>query len=151
MPGGQPDAYELIAPIFNAIAAKVDGEPCSTYIGTDGAGHYVKMVHNGIEYGDMQLISEAYFLLKEILGLSAAELHEVFSDWNKGELDSYLIEITADIFTKKIRKPANLSLTSSWTQPARKAPVSGRARTPSTSVSQHRRSPKLSLPAACPR
>jgi len=101
MPGGQPDAYELIAPIFNAIAAKVDGEPCSTYIGTDGAGHYVKMVHNGIEYGDMQLISEAYFLLKEILGLSAAELHEVFSDWNKGELDSYLIEITADIFTKK--------------------------------------------------
>ena len=101
MPGGQPDAYELIAPIFNAIAAKVNGEPCSTYIGADGAGHYVKMVHNGIEYGDMQLITEAYFLLKEILGLTAAELHEVFSDWNKGELDSYLIEITADIFTKK--------------------------------------------------
>ena len=101
MPGGQPDAYELIAPIFNAIAAKVDGEPCSTYIGANGAGHYVKMVHNGIEYGDMQLISEAYFLLKEILGLSAEELHEVFADWNTGELDSYLIEITADIFTKK--------------------------------------------------
>jgi len=76
MPGGQPDAYELIAPIFNAIAAKVDGEPCSTYIGTDGAGHYVKMVHNGIEYGDMQLISEAYFSPKrKSLGLSAAELH----------------------------------------------------------------------------
>ncbi len=101
MPGGQPDAYELIAPIFNAIAAKVEGEPCSTYIGANGAGHYVKMVHNGIEYGDMQLISEAYFLLKEILGLSADELHEVFADWNTGELDSYLIEITADIFTKK--------------------------------------------------
>ncbi|MDD2534048.1 MAG: NADP-dependent phosphogluconate dehydrogenase [Eubacteriales bacterium] len=100
MPGGQPDAYELIAPIFNAIAAQVEGEPCSTYIGANGAGHYVKMVHNGIEYGDMQLISEAYFLLKEILGLNAEELHEVFTDWNTGELDSYLIEITADIFTK---------------------------------------------------
>jgi 6-phosphogluconate dehydrogenase len=100
MPGGQPEAYELIAPIFNAIAAKVNGEPCSTYIGANGAGHYVKMVHNGIEYGDMQLITEAYFLLKHALGLSAAELHEVFADWNKGELDSYLIEITADIFTK---------------------------------------------------
>jgi 6-phosphogluconate dehydrogenase len=100
MPGGQPDAYELIAPIFNAIAAKVEGEPCSTYIGANGAGHYVKMVHNGIEYGDMQLISEAYFLLKEILGLSAQEMHDVFAEWNKGELDSYLIEITADIFTK---------------------------------------------------
>jgi 6-phosphogluconate dehydrogenase len=131
MPGGQPDAYDLIAPIFNAIAAKVDGEPCSTYIGADGAGHYVKMVHNGIEYGDMQLITEAYFLLKEILGLTAAELHEVFSDWNKGELDSYLIEITADIFTKRIRTLANPSSTSSKTQPGRKALASGPARTPS--------------------
>lgn len=101
MPGGQPQAYEQIAPIFNSIAAQVNGEPCSTYIGADGAGHYVKMVHNGIEYGDMQLISEAYFLLKEILGLSADELHDVFAEWNKGELDSYLIEITADIFTKR--------------------------------------------------
>jgi 6-phosphogluconate dehydrogenase len=100
MPGGQKEAHELVRPIFEAIAAKVDGEPCTTYIGPDGAGHYVKMVHNGIEYGDMQLIAEAYFLLKHVLGLNAQELHEVFAEWNKGELDSYLIEITADIFTK---------------------------------------------------
>ncbi|MED3571731.1 NADP-dependent phosphogluconate dehydrogenase [Cytobacillus praedii] len=101
MPGGQKEAYELIAPIFKDISAKVNGEPCTTYIGPDGAGHYVKMVHNGIEYGDMQLISETYFLLKHVLGLGADELHDVFADWNKGELDSYLIEITADIFAKK--------------------------------------------------
>lgn len=101
MPGGQKEAHTLVAPIFEAIAAKVDGEACTTYIGPDGAGHYVKMVHNGIEYGDMQLISEAYFILKHVLGLNADELHEVFAEWNKGELDSYLIEITADIFTKK--------------------------------------------------
>lgn len=101
MPGGQKEAYDLVAPIFRDISAKVNGEPCTTYIGPDGAGHYVKMVHNGIEYGDMQLISESYFLLKHVLGLSADELHQVFSEWNKGELDSYLIEITADIFKKK--------------------------------------------------
>lgn len=100
MPGGQKEAYDLVEPIFNAIAAKVDGEPCSTYIGPSGAGHYVKMVHNGIEYGDMQLIAEAYFILKHVLGLDANEMHDVFTEWNKGELDSYLIEITADIFTK---------------------------------------------------
>lgn len=100
MPGGQKEAYELVEPIFQAISAKVDGEACSTYIGPDGAGHYVKMVHNGIEYGDMQLICEAYFMMKNILGLEANELHEVFAEWNKGELDSYLIEITADIFAK---------------------------------------------------
>lgn len=101
MPGGQKEAYDLMEPILNAIAAKVDGESCSTYIGPSGAGHYVKMVHNGIEYGDMQLIAEAYFIMKHALGLSSQELHEVFKDWNTGELDSYLIEITADIFTKK--------------------------------------------------
>jgi 6-phosphogluconate dehydrogenase len=101
MPGGQKDAYDLVAPIFKDIAAKVDGEACTTYIGSDGAGHYVKMVHNGIEYGDMQLISEAYFILRNVLGMNADELHETFAEWNKGELDSYLIEITADIFTKK--------------------------------------------------
>lgn len=100
MPGGQEDAYRLVEPILTAISANVDGEPCCTYIGSDGAGHYVKMVHNGIEYGDMQLISEAYFLLKNVLGLSAKELHEIFDEWNKGELDSYLIDITQDIFTK---------------------------------------------------
>ncbi|AYV66990.1 6-phosphogluconate dehydrogenase [Niallia circulans] len=100
MPGGQKEAYELVAPIFRDISAKVNDEPCTTYIGPDGAGHYVKMVHNGIEYGDMQLICEAYFIMKHVLGLEAQELHEVFAEWNKGELDSYLIEITADIFTK---------------------------------------------------
>lgn len=100
MPGGPKEAYEQVQPILDAISAKVDGTPCSTYMGPDGAGHYVKMVHNGIEYGDMQLISEAYFIMKHALGLTAQELHEIFSEWNKGELDSYLIEITADIFTK---------------------------------------------------
>ncbi|PAV30607.1 phosphogluconate dehydrogenase (NADP(+)-dependent, decarboxylating) [Virgibacillus profundi] len=101
MPGGQKEAYELVAPIFEAISAKVDGDPCVTYIGPNGAGHFVKMVHNGIEYGDMQLIAEAYYILKHVLGMDTQELHEVFTEWNKGELDSYLIEITADIFTKK--------------------------------------------------
>ncbi|HOT91035.1 MAG TPA: NADP-dependent phosphogluconate dehydrogenase [Anaerolineae bacterium] len=105
MPGGQPEAWLLVKPIFEAIAAKVEGEdgelePCVSYIGPRGAGHYVKMVHNGIEYGDMQLIAEAYDVLSRGLGLTAAELHTVFSAWNTGELQSYLIEITADIFTK---------------------------------------------------
>jgi 6-phosphogluconate dehydrogenase len=100
MPGGQKDAYELVEPILTAISAKVNGEPCSTYIGEDGAGHYVKMVHNGIEYGDMQLIGEAYQLLKDVLNLNTSELHDIFSEWNRGELNSYLIEITADIFSK---------------------------------------------------
>ncbi|OWO84402.1 phosphogluconate dehydrogenase (NADP(+)-dependent, decarboxylating) [Photorhabdus luminescens] len=101
MPGGQKEAYELVAPILQEIAAKAEGEPCVAYIGPDGAGHYVKMVHNGIEYGDMQLIAEAYSLLKNALNLSNEELSEIFTDWNNGELSSYLIEITADIFRKK--------------------------------------------------
>ena len=100
MPGGQKSAYELVEPILTAISAKVDGDPCCTYIGEEGAGHYVKMVHNGIEYGDMQLIGEAYHLLKDVLGVGTSELHEIFTEWNNGELDSYLIEITADIFSK---------------------------------------------------
>ncbi|OBZ14576.1 phosphogluconate dehydrogenase (NADP(+)-dependent, decarboxylating) [Bacillus sp. FJAT-27264] len=100
MPGGQESAYKLVEPILTAISAKVDGEACSTYIGPDGAGHYVKMVHNGIEYGDMQLICEAYQLLKDVLGVDAKELHSIFKDWNSGELDSYLIEITTDIFAQ---------------------------------------------------
>jgi 6-phosphogluconate dehydrogenase len=100
MPGGQPEAWEAVKPIFTAIAAKVNGDPCVTYIGPRGSGHYVKMVHNGIEYGDMQLIAESYDIMKRIGGLSAAELHRVFAEWNQGELESYLIEITADIFAK---------------------------------------------------
>src|SRR3954454_6282739 len=99
MPGGSIAAWPLVKDIFQAIAAKTpDGEPCCEWMGPDGAGHYVKMVHNGIEYGDMQLICEAYQLMKDRLGLTAAELHDVFGKWNKGVLDSYLIEITRDIF-----------------------------------------------------
>ena len=102
MPGGNPAAWPRVKEIFQAIAAKVeDGTPCCDWVGEDGAGHYVKMVHNGIEYGDMQLICEAYHLLKEGIGLSAAELHDVFDEWNRGELDSFLIEITSQIFAKK--------------------------------------------------
>jgi 6-phosphogluconate dehydrogenase len=101
MPGGNPAAWPLVKEIFQAIAAKVeDGTPCCDWVGEDGAGHYVKMVHNGIEYGDMQLICEAYQLLREGLGLSPAELSDTFTEWNKGELDSFLIEITAEIFAK---------------------------------------------------
>ncbi|APB31011.1 NADP-dependent phosphogluconate dehydrogenase [Vagococcus teuberi] len=102
MPGGQKEAYELVAPIFEQIAAKAeDGEPCVTYIGPNGAGHYVKMVHNGIEYGDMQLIAESYDILTRVLGLSVEEVAAIFKEWNTGELDSYLIEITSDILTRK--------------------------------------------------
>jgi 6-phosphogluconate dehydrogenase len=102
MPGGNPAAWPHVKEIFQSIAAKVeDGSPCCDWVGENGAGHYVKMVHNGIEYGDMQLIGEAYHLLREGLGLNSDELHQVFADWNKGELDSFLIEITSDIFTHK--------------------------------------------------
>jgi 6-phosphogluconate dehydrogenase len=102
MPGGSSAAWPSIKPIFQAIAAKVeDGTPCCDWVGSDGAGHFVKMVHNGIEYGDMQLICEAYQLMKDLLGMSADEMHEVFNEWNKGELESYLIEITRDILAYK--------------------------------------------------
>ncbi|CAM4155167.1 NADP-dependent phosphogluconate dehydrogenase [Listeria booriae] len=101
MPGGQRKAYDLVAPILQEIAAVADGEACVTYIGPDGAGHYVKMVHNGIEYGDMQLIAEAYTILKQIGGLTNDELADVFTEWNDGELDSYLIEITKNIVKTK--------------------------------------------------
>ena len=98
MPGGSPEAWQHLKPIFQSIAAKVeDGTPCCDWVGEDGAGHFVKMVHNGIEYGDMQLICEAYQIMKELLGMSAREMHEVFRKWNTGILDSYLIEITRDI------------------------------------------------------
>ena len=119
MPGGDPAAYKELEPIWNAVAAKVDaatgvpltgaapgkpivgGVPCATYIGENGAGHYVKMVHNGIEYGDMQMICEAYSLMQGLLGLKPAEMGEIFSQWNKGALDSFLVEITADILKQK--------------------------------------------------
>jgi 6-phosphogluconate dehydrogenase len=102
MPGGSVEAWHHVKPIFQAIAAKVeDGTPCCDWVGSDGAGHFVKMVHNGIEYGDMQLICEAYQIMKELLGLTAGEMHEVFRKWNEGPLDSYLIEITRDILDFK--------------------------------------------------
>jgi 6-phosphogluconate dehydrogenase len=102
MPGGSPAAWPHVKPIFQAIAAKVgDGTPCCDWVGEQGAGHYVKMVHNGIEYGDMQLICEAYNIMKNGLGMSADEMHLVFKQWNEGELESYLIEITRDILAFK--------------------------------------------------
>src|ERR1043165_5636140 len=108
MPGGSRESWDIIAPIFRKLAAQVDGEPCCRYMGPDGVGHYVKMVHNGIEYGDIQLICEAYAILKDILGVDAPQLADIFADWNKGELESYLIEITSKIFRKmdpETRKP----------------------------------------------
>ncbi|MBQ9510658.1 MAG: decarboxylating NADP(+)-dependent phosphogluconate dehydrogenase [Clostridia bacterium] len=102
MPGGSPAAWQHVKPIFQAICAKVeDGSPCCDWVGENGAGHFVKMVHNGIEYGDMQLICEAYQLMRDYVGLSDDEMHDVFAEWNKGELDSYLIEITRDILAYK--------------------------------------------------
>src|SRR5499427_346078 len=100
MPGGSRESWEIISPIYRKIAAQVDGEPCCRYMGPDGAGHYVKMVHNGIEYGDMQLICEAYAILKDVVGMDNKELADTFTEWNKGELDSYLIDITSQIFRK---------------------------------------------------
>ena len=101
MPGGDPEAWPLVKDIFQSIAAKVDGEPCCQWVGQDGAGHFVKMVHNGIEYGDMQLICEVYALMENALGMSCDDMHKVFKQWNDGVLDSYLIEITADILAMK--------------------------------------------------
>jgi 6-phosphogluconate dehydrogenase len=102
MPGGSRAAWEAVQPIFQSIAARVeDGSPCCDWVGQGGAGHFVKMVHNGIEYGDMQLICEVYFIMKHLLGMTNEEMHSVFAEWNRGELNSYLIEITADILAKK--------------------------------------------------
>jgi len=100
MPGGPKDAYDLLEPLLKKSAAQVDDGPCVSYIGPHGAGHYVKMVHNGIEYGDMELICETYDIMKRGLGLTAQEMHDIFAEWNEGELKSYLVEITRDIFAK---------------------------------------------------
>ena len=125
MPGGSPAAWPLVKDIFQSICAHVDGAPCCDWVGEGGAGHFVKMVHNGIEYGDMQLICEAYQLMKDYLGMSAAEMHQVFAGWNQGELDSYLIEITRDILdyadedgapiVEKILDTAGQKGTGKWT------------------------------------
>ncbi len=101
MPGGSAQAYEFVRPIFEAISAKTNSGPCVTHCGPDGAGHFVKMVHNGIEYGDMQLIAESYDILRKVLGIQAAEMGQIFTEWNKGILDSFLIELTAKVFTVK--------------------------------------------------
>lgn len=102
MPGGQKEAYDLVSPILEQIAAKAkDGQPCVTYVGPNGAGHYVKMVHNGIEYGDMELIAESYNLMRNVLQMSTEEIADTFNEWKQGELSSYLIDITADILTRK--------------------------------------------------
>jgi 6-phosphogluconate dehydrogenase len=125
MPGGSPSAWEDVKPIFQKISAKVDdGAPCCEWVGENGAGHFIKMVHNGIEYGDMQLITEAYHIMKELLGMNADEMHEVFKEWNEGILDSYLIEITRDILgykedgealVEKILDTAGQKGTGKWT------------------------------------
>ncbi len=125
MPGGSKEGWEAIAPIYTKIAAVAEGEACCRHMGPDGAGHYVKMVHNGIEYGDMQLICEAYAILKAALNLSAAEFHAIFKEWNSGVLNSFLIEITEHIFTKVDPRRASRSSTSSSTRPARRARASG--------------------------
>ncbi|MDY5139365.1 NADP-dependent phosphogluconate dehydrogenase, partial [Actinotignum timonense] len=101
MPGGTRESYDRLGPMFEAIAARKNGEPCCTYVGPNGAGHFVKMVHNGIEYADMQLIAEAYDLMRTALGMSAAEIGDVFERWNSTELDSYLIEITAEVLRQR--------------------------------------------------
>lgn len=101
MPGGTEESYKTLGPILSSIAAVAEGEPCVTHVGTDGAGHFVKMIHNGIEYADMQLIAEAYDLLRNVAGLSVEEIADVFTEWNKGELESYLIEITAEVLRQK--------------------------------------------------
>lgn len=125
MPGGSPAAWDAVKPIFQGISAKVeDGTPCCDWVGEDGAGHFVKMVHNGIEYGDMQLICEAYQIMKELLGMTPDEMHDVFDEWNKTELDSYLVEITRDILgykengeplVEKILDTAGQKGTGKWT------------------------------------
>ena len=104
MPGGSRESYESLGPLLENISAKVDGTPCCTYVGPDGAGHFVKMVHNGIEYADMQLIAEAYDLIRQGTGKSAAEIAEIFTDWNSGDLESFLIEITAEVLAQSTRE-----------------------------------------------
>jgi 6-phosphogluconate dehydrogenase len=128
MPGGSPAAWPHVKPIFQAVSAKTNGEPCCDWVGSDGAGHYVKMVHNGIEYGDMQLICEAYQLMRDALGMNAQDMHQTLAEWNKGRLDSYLIEITRDILgfkdadgspiVEKILDTAGQKGTGKWTSVA---------------------------------
>jgi 6-phosphogluconate dehydrogenase len=133
MPGGDKEAYAYLRPVLEAIAAKADGKACVAYVGNGAAGHYVKMVHNGIEYAMMQLISEAYDILKRSGGFSNQDLHYTFAKWNSGSLQSFLIQITAEIFRTQDSDSTGANgtwLILSWTKPAPKAPVNGRHRRP---------------------
>ena len=126
MPGGPKEAYERVRPVLEAVAARVNGDPCVTWLGPGSAGHFVKMVHNGIEYGVMQLLAEAYDLMKRGLGMNDDEMGEAYALWNKGELNGYLVEITSHIFSQsRTKRPANGSSTKSSTWPSRKAPACG--------------------------
>ena len=128
MPGGTMEAWEIVKPIYTTIAAQVEGEACAATWVRDGAGHYVKMVHNGIEYGDMQLITEAYAILKDVLGMKPDELATIFEEWNKGKLDSFLIELTGRFSCARMTAAtASTSWTRSSTRPARKARANGRS------------------------
>ena len=131
MPGGSPAAWQYVKPIFQSICAVADGSPCCDWVGENGAGHFVKMVHNGIEYGDIQLICEAYQIMRDYLGMTADEMHEVFESWRSSDLSSYLIDITADILAYKDEDGEPL-VDKILTPPARKAPASGRPSPPST-------------------
>ena len=151
MPGGSTESYQSLGPMLETISAHVDGIPCCTHIGPDGAGHFVKMVHNGIEYADMQLIAEAYDLLRHGVGFEPAQIAEVFRTWNTGRLDSYLIEITAEVLAHtRPKPPESPSWTSCSTRPSRRAPAAGPCRTPSTWASRSAASPRRSSPARCP-
>ena len=151
MPGGSAESYARLGPIFESIAAQVDGTPCCTHVGPDGAGHFVKMVHNGIEYADMQLIAEAYDLLRAGLGATPAEIADIFRTWNEGDLDSFLIQITArGAGAHRRRRPGSRSWTSCSTRPSRRAPAGGRCRTRSTWASRSPASPRPRSPGPCP-
>ena len=151
MPGGSPAAWPIVKPIFQAICAKVeDGSPCCDWVGENGAGHFVKMVHNGIEYGDMQLICESYQLMRDLLGMSADEMHEVFAAWNKTELDSYLIGSRATSSHTRTRTARRSSRRSS-TRPGRRGRASGPASPRSTRACRSRSSARRCSRAASPR
>ncbi len=150
MPGGTRESYQSLGPILEDISAKVDGVPCCTYVGPDSAGHFVKMVHNGIEYADMQLIAEAYDLLKQGLGASAQEIGEIFAQWNTGDLGRSSSRSPRTCSSTSTRRPARPSSTSCSTRRSRRAPAAGRCRTASTSACRSRASPRRRSRARCP-
>ena len=132
MVGGSAEGWAVVAPVLTAIAAQVDGEPCCAHVGPDGAGHYVKMVHNGIEYADMQLIAETYDLMRTGLGMGNDAMADTFAEWDRGDLDSFLIEITAQVLRRRDDEGEGFSSTPCSTRPARRAPAAGPSRTRSS-------------------